>query len=70
MTNDQKNLDMAKKLAREVRAHGGTAYFVGGYVRDKLLHIENKDIDVEVHGLSAATLASILDTLGERLSFG
>lgn len=70
MTNDQKNLDMAKKLAREVRAHGGTAYFVGGYVRDKLLHIENKDIDVEVHGLDAATLASILDTLGERLSFG
>ena len=70
MTNDQKNLDMAKKLAREVRAHGGTAYFVGGYVRDKLLHIENKDIDIEVHGLNAATLASILDTLGERLSFG
>jgi tRNA nucleotidyltransferase (CCA-adding enzyme) len=70
MTNDQKNLNMAKKLAREVRAHGGTAYFVGGYVRDKLLHIENKDIDVEVHGLNAATLASILDTLGERLSFG
>ena len=70
MTNDQKNLDMAKKLAQEVRAHGGTAYYVGGYVRDKLLHIENKDIDIEVHGLAADELASILDTLGERLSFG
>ena len=70
MTNDQKNRDMAKRLAEEVRAHGGTAYYVGGYVRDKLLHIENKDIDVEVHGLSAPVLASILDTLGERLSFG
>ena len=70
MTNDQKNRDMAKKIAHEVRSLGGTAYYVGGYVRDKLLHIENKDIDVEVHGISAPMLASILDTLGERLSFG
>ena len=31
-----KNTDMAVKLADLVSQQGGTAYFVGGYVRDKL----------------------------------
>ena len=70
MTNDQRNHDMAKRLAEAVRARGGTAYYVGGYVRDSLLHIENKDIDIEVHGIDAAALADVLDTLGERVSMG
>ena len=70
MTNNEKNHDMAKRLAEAVRAHGGRAYYVGGYVRDKLLNIENKDIDIEVHGIEAAELARILDSLGERLSIG
>ena len=70
MITSEKNHEMAKKLATAVRAHGGNAYYVGGYVRDRLLNIENKDIDIEVHGVNAQTLASILDTLGERVSFG
>lgn len=70
MNHMEKNHDMAKRLAEAVRARGGTAYYVGGYVRDRLLHIENKDIDIEVHGVDASTLADILDTLGERLSIG
>ncbi len=70
MNNNEKNHEMAKRLAEAVRARGGTVYYVGGYVRDKLLRIENKDIDVEVHGVSASVLAEILDTLGERLSIG
>lgn len=70
MTSNEKNHEMAKKLAETVRAHGGTAYYVGGYVRDRLLNIENKDIDIEVHGVDASTLAELLDTLGERLCFG
>ena len=70
MANNKENHDMAKKLALAVRAQGGTAYYVGGYVRDRLLHIENKDIDIEVHGINASALASVLDSLGERLSFG
>lgn len=68
--NEEKDLSMAKTLAEKVRLHGGTAYFVGGYVRDRLLHAENKDIDIEVHGVSASVLAEILDTLGERISIG
>ena len=70
MTSDQKDLDMAKRLAEKVCERGGRAYFVGGYVRDKLLQIENKDIDIEVHGVDAASLAEILDSLGERYSMG
>ena len=36
MTSAEKDLDMAKRLAEKVRERGGRAYFVGGYVRDKL----------------------------------
>ena len=44
------DINMAVKIAELVRQSGGTAYYVGGYVRDKLRHKENKDIDIEVHG--------------------
>lgn len=49
---------------------GGRAYFVGGCVRDSLLGIPSKDVDIEVHGLEPAALESVLDSLGERLEFG
>jgi len=70
MKSYQENKEMALRLATEVRARGGRAYYVGGYVRDKLLGIENKDIDIEVHGLTAAALSELLDGLGERLAIG
>ena len=65
-----KNLEMARRIATLVDEHGGTAYFVGGYVRDKIRHEDNKDIDIEVHGIYPHQLESILDTLGERISIG
>ena len=70
MNGFEKDMEMARRIASEVRALGGTAYFVGGYVRDRLLGIENKDIDIEVHGISVQALVDILDRLGERLSMG
>ena len=36
---------------RDVKKMNGIAYIVGGYVRDKILGIINKDIDIEVFGL-------------------
>ncbi len=66
----ENNTEMAIRIAREVRRLGGTAYFVGGYVRDRIRKTENKDIDIEVHGLTPEQLESLLDTLGERMSFG
>lgn len=62
--------DMAHKIAEAVAAKGGRAYYVGGYVRDALLRIENKDIDMEVHGISPAHLSEILDGLGEKTAVG
>lgn len=65
-----KNIDIAVKLATLVSQQGGTAYFVGGYVRDKIRRMENKDIDIEVHGIYPRQLESILNSLGERISIG
>ena len=64
---DQK---MAWEIARMVAENGGRAYYVGGFVRDALIHKENKDVDIEVHGITPAVLEEILDGLGERMSIG
>lgn len=65
-----KNLAMAEKIAACVNEAGGSTYYVGGYVRDKLLGIDNKDIDIEIHGISPEKLADILDSLGNRTEMG
>ncbi len=65
-----KEITMAKKIANKVKECGGVTYYVGGCVRDKLLGIPNKDIDIEVHGISLETLSDILDSLGKRKLVG
>lgn len=62
--------ELTYALASAVAAAGGRVYYVGGYVRDRLLGNASKDMDVEVHGLSPETLEAILDTLGERSIMG
>lgn len=64
---DQK---MAREVARLVARKGGRTFYVGGYVRDGLRHRENKDVDIEVHGISPKCLEDILDSLGQRMSIG
>ena len=64
---DQK---MARRIAALVEQCGGRTYYVGGFVRDALLHKENKDVDIEVHGISPKCLEEILDSLGQRLVIG
>ena len=61
---------LARAIAEAVFAYGGTCYYVGGYVRDALLGIENKDIDVEVHGVSPSVLEDILKDFGEVITIG
>lgn len=65
-----KDMLMAQRLAGEVAAAGGRAYYVGGFVRDRLMGKECKDVDVEVHGLTPVQLETILDSLGERTVMG
>lgn len=62
--------EMAREVARRVAEQGGRAYYVGGFVRDGLLGIENKDVDIEVHGISHGCLTRILEELGQVLSMG
>lgn len=62
--------NMARTLAELVAAQGGRVYYVGGFVRDRLLGIENKDVDVEVHGIAPEALEAILDQVGTRLEMG
>ena len=58
------NIEIAKKIAQEVKEKNGTMFFVGGYVRDQLINIENKDIDVEVFGLLPGELIEIISKYG------
>ena len=62
--------EIAVSLARLVKDAGGRAFFVGGCVRDWLLGRENKDLDIEVHGVTPETLVQLLGTLGEVSFFG
>ena len=65
-----RNRAMARRVAAAVAEAGGRTYYVGGYVRDLLLGRENKDIDIEVHGVTVPALEAILDALGERTTMG
>lgn len=67
---ENRDLVMAKKVAVKVAEKGGRTFFVGGYVRDKIMGKENKDIDIEIHGVTPQELADILDHLGKRTEMG
>ena len=67
---DDRNMEIARRIAAAVACKGGRTYYVGGFVRDQILGRENKDIDIEVHGVPLQTLEHILDSLGERLTMG
>lgn len=59
------DVQMAKKIAENIAPLGGVCYYVGGYVRDKLMGNESKDIDIEVHGISPKVLKIVLGQLGQ-----
>ena len=48
------------RIARYVQEAGGRAFLVGGCVRDALLGLKAKDIDIEVFGLSPDQLERLL----------
>ena len=62
------------QIARAVGDAGGRALVVGGWVRDRILGVPSKDIDVEVYGLPAPALRALLerfgrvDTVGEQFT--
>jgi len=60
----EKDFNMAKTIAKEVNEAGGRVFFVGGFVRDRFLRKDNKDIDIEVHDIEPEKLKEILIKLG------
>lgn len=57
-------LSLARAIAEAVRRRGGRALVVGGYVRDTLLGLASKDVDLEVFGLPADDLKALLGQFG------
>ena len=56
---------LSKQIACAVAEAGGRAYYVGGIVRDGLMGVECKDIDIEVYGIAPGRLREVLGKLGE-----
>lgn len=67
---ENEDIIMARRIASAVKEAGGRTYYVGGFVRDGILGRENKDVDIEIHGITIDALKSILDSLGERIEMG
>ena len=63
-------VDAATRLAEAVRAAGGRALVVGGWVRDRLRGMPSMDLDVEVFGLPQTRLVEVLATLGRVEAVG
>lgn len=54
-----------KQILQTLEEKGFMPLIVGGYVRDKLLGVENKDIDVEVYNISYQELVDVLTAFGK-----
>ena len=55
---------LASTIAIRARDAGGRALFVGGWVRDRLLGRDSKDIDLEIYGIEAPRLLKLLEEIG------
>ena len=65
MNTYEQDLALSRDIAARVAAAGGRAYYVGGFVRDGLMGVACKDIDIEVYGIPPAELRALLSGLGE-----
>ena len=70
MNSVEKDINKIREIAQVVHAHGGKTYYIGGFVRDELLGLPNKDVDVEIHGVPADELYEILTQFGEVITIG
>jgi len=65
---------MLHDILKQIIEAGGQPYEVGGCVRDRILGLTPKDVDIEVFGLTAAVLSGVLEPFGRvnqvGVSFG
>ncbi|BDU49997.1 CCA tRNA nucleotidyltransferase [Haliovirga abyssi] len=67
------NINLDKKLINmfnEIIKNGGKPYICGGYIRDYILNIKNKDIDIEVFNVEFQKLYDILNKFGKARIVG
>jgi tRNA nucleotidyltransferase (CCA-adding enzyme) len=62
--------DTVLRIAEAVRAAGGRAVVVGGFVRDHVLGLSPKDVDLEVYGLPLDRLEKTLRKFGDVHAVG
>ncbi len=66
----ERNLAMARRIARMAEKAGGRVYFVGGFVRDGVMGRESKDVDIEIHGMTADAVRKMLGEIGPWKEMG
>jgi tRNA nucleotidyltransferase (CCA-adding enzyme) len=64
------SLDRAREIAAVIREAGGHALVVGGWVRDRLMGRESKDLDLEVFRVPADRLRQLLEPFGRVEAIG
>ena len=70
MNTFEQDMALARDIARRVKDAGGRAMFVGGFVRDGLLGVPCKDIDLEIYGMAPAALRALLGEVGDVIEKG
>jgi len=60
----------AREIATAVRDAGGRAFFVGGWVRDRIMGRTSQNVDIEVFGLPVDRLRSLLESAGRVEAVG
>ena len=70
MNTHEQDVALAREIATRVASAGGRAMLVGGAVRDGLMRVDCKDIDLEVYGLDPATLRALLNGVGQVIEKG
>lgn len=60
----QELFPVSYKIVQAINAQGGRAFLVGGAVRDLMLNLPIKDLDIEVHGLEPERLEAVLREFG------
>lgn len=68
--NMELNCELTKRVVSALQASGIKCYIVGGYVRDNLLGIESKDIDIELHNTTIEAAYQIVSQITEAKVFG
>ena len=63
-------VSQAREIATAVRDAGGRAFFVGGWVRDRIMGRESTNVDIEVFGLPADRLRTLLESFGRVEAVG